>query len=619
MTTHDHLTAHFWLKPVFFLATLLGIGVGNATAQAPDSLTLQLGSQVYASTCNVCHKEGAAVKAPSQVALGIMTPRAILSALETGKMRIQASQLSDEQRKAVAQFLTGKVLKESAMPKEAFTAFALPVRKTGLVQHSGWGGDLAGTGFRSDKQTAITPRNVGSLKLKWAFAFPEATQMRSKPALVGDWLIVGSQFGEVVALHRKSGKIGWQFHADGPIRGAISVIQDQRGIRAFFADNITNVYAVDMQTGKLIWKQRAGDHPQASNTGSVAVYQNRVFVPISSIEVAMALDPNYKCCTSSGELVALDTGSGQVLWRHRVIPDEARETGKKKSGQPFYGPSGAPVWCSPTLDTKRGLVYIGTGENYTNPPSATSDAIQAVDMKTGKLVWSFQATDADTWNLACPGNPNCPDKVGPDFDFGMAPILVKDARGTERLVVGQKSGMVHALNPDNGKVLWQNRIGKGGMLGGIHWGMATDGQYVYAANADNIWAIDQRDSTRKAAPGLVALDLKDGKVVWTTPTPSCGENKACVAANSAAPTVVPGLVFGGTLDGHIRAYDAANGTIVWDFNTVRDFQTVNGTPGKGGSIDGPAPVVADGMLFVNSGYGMFGEMPGNVLLAFELE
>lgn len=590
-----------------------------AIAQKPDSLTVRLGNQVYASSCMVCHQETASLKAPSQAVLSLMTPRAILSALETGKMRTQAANLTTEQREAVAQFLTGRLLKDNSLPKEAYSSFTLPAQKNELVHHSGWGGDLAGTGFRSAKQTEITPANVSTLRLKWAFAFPEATQVRSKPAIVGDWLVVGSQFGEVFAIHRETGKIGWQFNADGPVRGAISVVHEPQGIRAYFADNVTNVYAIDVKTGKLVWKQRAGEHAQSSNTGSVAVYQNRVFVPISSIEVALVLDPNYKCCTSSGELVALDAGTGQLLWRHRVIPDAARETGKKKTGQPFYGPSGAPVWCSPTVDIKRGLVYIGTGENYTDPPSTTSDAIQAVDMKTGKLVWSFQATDSDTWNLACPGNPNCPDKVGPDFDFGMAPILIADARGTERLVVGQKSGVVHALNPDNGKVLWQNHIGKGGMLGGIHWGMATDGKLVDAANADNIWAIDQRDSTRKAAPGLFALDLTTGKTVWVTSSPSCGDNKNCVAANSAAPTVIPGLVFGGTLDGHIRAYDAANGKIVWDYNTVRDYQTVNGIPGKGGSIDGPSPVVSGRMVFVNSGYGMFSELPGNVLLAFELK
>ncbi|GAB3919283.1 outer membrane protein assembly factor BamB family protein [Larkinella terrae] len=595
------------------------IALGTTPIPVPDSVTLAAGKQVYMSTCHVCHREDANLKAPSQIALSLMTPRAIVAALETGKMRTQGSSLTGEQRKAVAEFLTGKVLKESLISKNAFTTFSLPATQKDLIKHSGWGGDLAGTGFRSTQQAGITSANVGSLKLKWAFAFPEATQVRSKPAIVGDWLVIGSQFGDVFTLHRSSGKIGWQFHADAPIRGAISVVQDRQGIKAFFADNSTNVYAVDVKTGKLLWKERAGEHPQAANTGSVAVFQNRVFVPITSIEVALALDPNYKCCTSSGELVALDAGSGKMLWRHRVISEQPKEAGTKKNGQPFYGPSGAPVWCSPTVDVKRGLVYIGTGENYTAPSSNSSDAIQAVDMKTGKLVWSFQATTSDTWNLACPGNPNCPEKVGPDFDFGMAPLLVKDASGTERLVVGQKSGEVHALNPDNGKVLWQNRIGKGGMLGGIHWGMATDGHFVYAANADNIWAIDPRDSTRKATPGLYALQLSAGKVAWHTPTPSCGENKNCVAANSAAPTVIPGLVFGGTLDGHIRAYDAAIGKIVWDFNTVRDYQTVNEVPGKGGSIDGPSPVVSDGMLFVNSGYGQFGELPGNVLLAFEID
>ncbi|MGA0558029.1 PQQ-binding-like beta-propeller repeat protein [Larkinella sp. VNQ87] len=600
------------------LAVLLLMYTGLVQGQSPDSLTVKLGRQVFATSCAACHQGNATIKAPSQAVLGIMTPRAILAALETGKMRTQAGNLTADERKAVAQWLTGRVLKENALPSTAFTVFTLPKNRNGLVTYSGWGGDLAGTGFRTEQQAGITPANVGKLRLKWAFAFPEATQMRCKPAVVGDWLVVGSQFGEVFAIQKQSGKIGWQFQADGPVRGAISVVQDQRGIRAYFADNVTNVYALDVRTGKLLWKQRAGAHPQASNTGSVVVHENRVFVPISSIEVAMALDPNYPCCSSSGELVALDATSGQLLWRHRVIAEKVRESGKKKNGQPFLGPSGAPVWCSPTVDVKRGLVYIGTGENYSNPFSAGSDAIQAVDLKTGRLVWSFQATSADTWNLACPGNPNCPDTVGPDHDFGMAPILVKDVRGTERLVVGQKSGVVHALNPDTGKPLWQTRVGKGGMLGGIHWGMATDGKLVYAANADNIWAIDRRDSTRQAAPGLHALDLATGAVVWTTPAPPC-ERQPCVSANSAAPTVVPGLVFGGTLDGHIRAYETATGRIVWDYNTIRDYQTVNGIPGKGGSLDGPSPVVSDGMLFVNSGYGMFSEMPGNVLLAFGVE
>jgi polyvinyl alcohol dehydrogenase (cytochrome) len=263
-------------------------------------------------------------------------------------------------------------------------------------------------------------------------------------------------------------------------------------------------------------------------------------------------------------------------------------------------------------------VYIGTGENYTRPTTNTSDAIQALDINTGKLIWNFQATSDDAYNVACPVFINCPDKSGPDLDFGMAPILTKRADGKDILIAGQKSGVVYALLPETGKLIWQTRIGKGGMLGGIHWGMATDGKYVYATNSDNNAGIDKRDSSRKPSPGIYALDLLSGKLIWQTPAPAC-ENKNCLSFNSAAPTVIPGIVFAGSLDGHISAYSTKDGKKLWDYNTAEDFGTVNGIGAKGGSIDGPAPVMADGILYVNSGYGMFGQMGGNVLLAFEVD
>jgi polyvinyl alcohol dehydrogenase (cytochrome) len=202
----------------------------------------------------------------------------------------------------------------------------------------------------------------------------------------------------------------------------------------------------------------------------------------------------------------------------------------------------------------------------------------------------------------------------------MAPMLVKAGyNGKDVLVVGQKAGIVHALNPSSGDVIWQTRIGKGGKLGGIHWGMATDGKNVYAANADNIYAIDPRDSTHKASPGLYALNITKGDVVWKAATPECPpEKNNCIQANSAAPLALPDLIFAGTLEGHIRAYDSKNGNILWEFDTVKDYVTTNGIAGRGGSIDGPSPVVSDNMLYVNSGYEMFGEVPGNVLIAFEL-
>jgi polyvinyl alcohol dehydrogenase (cytochrome) len=585
----------------------------------PDSVATT-GRILFNSNCRVCHNDSVKLAAPGLDILNTLTPRAIFAALKNGKMREQAKTLSDEQRKAIAAWITNRAFEDNDLPEEAYTSFSISANSDTFFDYSGWGGNLEGTGFRSTEQAGIVAADVNSLQLKWAFAFPGATQVRSKPAVAGEWLITGSEFGDVYAINIKTGKPGWRFVADAAIRGAVQVIRTSDNLIACFADYSTNVYAVDIKTSKLIWKKRAGIHPQSSVTGSVAVFNNIIYVPLSSTEVISALNPDYNCCTSSGEVVALDTETGNIIWRHRVVKDDVKVSGKKKNGKLFYGPSGAPVWSSPTVDIKRGLLYIGTGENYTAPATNSSDAIQALDLKNGKLIWNFQATSNDTWNLGCLDvNANCPDKEGPDLDFGMAPLLVKRADGKDILVVGQKSGVVHALSPDDGKVLWQTRIGKGGQAGGIHWGMATDGKYVYAANADNTRDLDKRDTSRKPSPGIFALDVESGKIIWESATPPCGDRKGCFQSNSAAPTVIPEVVFAGALDGHIRAYSSAGGKIIWDFDTVKEYTTSNGVKGKGGALDGSAPVVANGMLFVNSGYGLFGQIPGNVLLAFEIK
>jgi Glucose dehydrogenase len=578
--------------------------------------TMQMGKRLFATHCYSCHKDSGVGAAPGYTILTLMTPNSILAAMNSGKMQQQAAPLSEAERKAVAQWITQSKLTDNRLPKEAFTEFTAPEKATSY-DHSGWGNSLSGEGFRTAEQAGITVNNVPSLKLKWAFAFPGAGIMRTKPAVVGNWLVVGAQMGDVYAIHRQTGKVGWHFAANAAVRGAISVVRSGKAITAYFADFGTNVYALDVRTGKLLWRQRAGFDAQSAVTGSVAVYNGVIYVPISSMEVGAAADGRYTCCFSSGGVVAMDACTGQRIWIHRVTPT-AKYVGKNKRNRPVYGPSGAPVWCSPTVDAKRGLLYIGTGENYSLPATTTSDALQALDLMTGKLKWNFQATPHDTYNSACPLLNNCPDSAGPDLDFGMAPILVKRKDGSEILVAGQKSGVVHALEPFTGKLLWQTRIGKGGMLGGIHWGMASDGQYVYAANSDNMLALDKRDSSVQASPGLFALDLVTGKIVWKA-APECGDKKGCLNGNSAAPLVTEGIVWAGSLDGYIRAHDARNGHILWEFNTVKEYETVNGVPGKGGAIDGPPPVVSNGMLFVNSGYGLFGQKPGNVLLAFSLE
>lgn len=576
----------------------------------------ETGRRIFFSHCNTCHKDSVINIAPGLTIMSGMSTRSIVSSLTNGKMRQQGSVLSANERIAVAQWITNSPLKETAFPDDAFTPFALATKTPAVFDHSGWGNNKEGTGYRSTQQAGISKGNVKTLKLKWAFAFPDASIMRAKPAVIDNWLIVGGQFGDVIAINRKTGKMGWRYTAAAAVRGAISVVRSGNAITAYFADYSTNTYAIDVRTGKMIWNKRAGYEAQSSTTGSVAVHNGIVYVPISTIEVGAVFNGNLDCCFSSGGVVALDAKTGKEVWRHRITP-KATESGKKRNGKPGYGPSGVPVWCSPTIDAKRGRLYIGTGQNYSYPATKTSDAIQALDLNTGKVIWTFQATANDMYNVACPFMVNCPDPPGPDVDFGMAPMLVKRKDGTEILVVGQKSGVVHALTTE-GKILWQTRVGKGGTLGGIHWGMSTDGEYAYAANSDNIIGIDRRDSSYPVSPGVYAFDLQNGNVIWKAPTPACTQRN-CLKGNSAAPLSLPGLVIAGALDGHIRAYDNTNGNILWDFDTRQEYQTVNGIAGKGGAIDGPPPVVADGMLYVNSGYGMFGQWPGNVLLAFEVE
>ena len=448
--------------------------------------------------------------------------------------------------------------------------------------------------------------------------------MRTKPTVIGDVILVGDQFGNIYAIEAATGCVRWTFEADSGLRGAILVDEDTDGRSiAYFVDLRTSVYALDVADGSVVWKTRVGWHPESSNTGSPALHAGRLIVPISSMEVVRAGDPEYECCTSSGAVAAVEVATGFVDWYYRVMPGYPEEAGESAAGTQLYAPSGAPVWSSPTVDAERGLVYIGTGENYTRPTTPSSDAILAVDVETGELAWSFQATEADAFTMACTtrrNRENCPAPVGPDLDFGMAPILVTRVDGTDVLVAGQKSGVLWALDPDaEGEVIWSTRVGKGGALGGIHWGMATDGRLVYAANADRGAVIVDVHPDQPPAPGLYGIDLMTGEVVWSAPSPTdtCDGRRGCYAANSAAPAVMPGVVFAGALDGHMRAHSTEDGRILWEFDTAQDFETVNGIPGRGGSIDGPGPVVAGGLLFVNSGYGSFSQMPGNVLLALE--
>ncbi len=288
----------------------------------------------------------------------------------------------------------------------------------------------------------------------------------------------------------------------------------------------------------------------------------------------------------------------------------------------MYGPAGAAVWSSPAVDAKRGRLYFATGNSYTDAKEEGSDAVVAVDLASGRTLWRRQVTQNDDDLSGCTSGRklvNCPTTHGHDYDFGASPILAPLSNGKDVLVAGQKSGVVFGFDPGSGAVLWRTQVGVGGFLGGIQWGMAADGRRVYVANADVVVAENGR-------PGLFALDPATGKDIWYVPSPkiACAWSGSapCFNAQSAAPFAIPGVIFAATTDGHERAYAASDGRILWDFDTAAaPYRTINGIDKQpGGSIDVTSGSLANGMLYVISGYrGILGGGSNNVLLAFSVD
>ncbi len=584
----------------------------------------QDGAAVFQANCATCHASPDAAQQarnPGIDTLRRLTPEAILNSLLNGKMRIQAVALSDAERRAVAEFLGGRALEASAAgssvtPCKTTSPFAGP---SGTSEWNGWGNGLSNTRFA--KEGGLTAKDLPRLKLKWAFGFAGVTSARAQPALVGNRLFVASDRGDVHALDPKTGCAYWSFRAQATVRTALLVAPYSSSSTAnawavFFADLRANAYALDASTGQVIWMRKVDDHPYAAITGSLTYYSGRVFVPVQGLnEEVQGGRPEYECCTFRGSVSALDAGTGAVAWKTYMV-DEKQPRGTNAQGKRQWGPAGGGIWASPTIDPKRGTVYVSTGNGYADPPQPMTDAVIAMDLQSGKVRWVRQLLANDSWTLGCratnPDNPNCPATLGPDYDFSASPALTT-IDGRDLLVLPQKSGMGYALDPDKqGALVWQHRFGQGSGRGG-QWGGAVDERYAYFGVGD---------STRPAPGGMVAVNLATGERVWHTPSEKtlCGApGRDCNAAQGAAVTAIPGAVLSGSYDGGLRAYAADDGSLLWQFDTNREFATVNGVKANGGSMDGPGPIVAGGLLFVTSGYGGIAGRPGNVLLVFGVE
>jgi len=573
------------------------------------------GEALFQGRCSGCHNGAPETRAPAPDVLRQRSAAAILEVLANGSMRVQGATLSGPERRAIAEYLAGAAV--AGDPTGAATGRCEKPSKFTPAPGpawTGWGATLANTRSQSAVAAGLTAQQLPQLKLKWAFGFPDATSAWAQPTVVGGWVFVGSQNGTVYALDAASGCIRWFFSADGGVRTAISVGARAGGAAVYFGDTAAKAYALDAASGQLLWKTQVEEHPLARITGSPALYRDRLYVPMSSYEESQGARPDYGCCTFRGSLSSLNIRTGKVIWRTYMIPGEPKPRGRSSMGVTLYGPAGAPIWSAPTIDVQRGLIYVATGNTYAGAAAPSSDAVIALTL-SGKIEWVKQLFPKDVFISGCRAsgaNPNCADQSGPDYDFGNSPILARLPHGRRAIVIGQKSGMGWALDPERrGEVIWQYRAGVGGALGGIEWGSAVDAEQAYFAVSDIF---------TPAPGGLHAVNLQNGRRVWYSPPlpPSCTAGPRCNAAQAAAISVIPGIVFSGANDGTLRAYSSQTGAILWESNTDREFQTVNGVPAKGASMLGPGPTIAGGMVYVSSGYGAFGGRPGNVLLAYGL-
>jgi polyvinyl alcohol dehydrogenase (cytochrome) len=603
----------------------VALSAASVSSLAPDQVKPPAGVSIsggviYTERCASCHDPNAGVRAPSRETLAAMSVQQIAAALDsTGVMAVQGKDLSAEERQAVASFLSAGAAGAAQGPGLCADSSAPMPDPASMPMWNGWGNDLANTHFQNAKAAGLSAADVPKLTLKWAFGFTGTTATAGQPAIAGGRVFVGNNNAMFYSLDLRTGCTYWTFKADGGIRTAPSIARVQVNgaprLLVMFGDVRANAYALDAQSGAMLWKLKVDDHAMARVTGAPTFHNGRLYVPVSSTEEVPGANVKYPCCTFRGSVVAIDAATGKQLWKTYTIPEEPKMVGQNASGTPIWKPAGAAVWTSPTIDVERGRIYIATGNAYTHPAPASSDAVIALDLTSGKTLWTQQVTPDDTFVIGCkPGVSSCPDNLGPDYDFGNSPILRTLTGGRRILTLGQKSGMVYGLAPDdNGKIVWQMRAGKGSALGGIEWGSAADERNIYVPVSDVLLPGPE-------AGGLFAFDLATGKQLWHTPAPAlnCTSGPGCTGAQSAAISVIPGAVFSGSVDGHLRAYSTTDGKIIWQFNTMQPFETVNGVKGQGGSIDAAGPVIAGGMVLTNSGYGQWRGKAGNVLLAFGL-
>src|SRR5262245_17000186 len=387
-----------------------GAAAAQAPAKAPD------GADLYKRSCAQCHDAGVG-RAPNREQFLAMLPDRVLSAMESGSMVTMANGRSAPERRAIAEFLTGKTfataLSTTPSPRAMCTPANAPFTAGNGPAWSAWGGNTSNTRYQNT--AGLSAADVPKLKLKWAFAFPGDLQSYSQSTIVGGRIFVGSWGGKVYSLNASTGCIHWYYEAGAGVRSAISIGQIGQRYVAFCGDQQGNAHAVDATTGAQVWKTRVDDFPVARVSGSPTLYNGKLYVPVASGEEATGAVPSYECCKFRGSVVALDAATGKQVWKTYTIAETPQPTKKNAVGTQLYGPSGAPVWATPAIDTVKRALYITTGNNYSDPGSPMSDAFLAMDLETGKILWHRQMTANDAYTAACrlPDKTNCADSNGP--------------------------------------------------------------------------------------------------------------------------------------------------------------------------------------------------------------
>lgn len=623
------------LLAVLLLATGYAL---QQNAQAPEAMASPRGqsegpgSTIFGNQCEQCH--GRIESAPSVATLKKMTPEHIYFTLTKGEMVPMAKDLTDLEKRQIAEWVGGRMLGSqesgdaSKMPNRC--SVNPPLRSLTSGSWNGWSPGLNNARFQDGKDANMTAAKVERLKLKWAFGFPAATETYAQPTIVDGTVFVSSDAGYVYSLDAETGCIHWSYDVGAGVRSAVVVGQPaapgSTKVAAFFGDIRGNVYAIDASTGKQIWKVAIDPQPLSRITAGIVLYKHRLFVPVASLEEPASSSYNYHCCTFRGLVAALDAATGKQIWKTYTIPRVATKQLDAK-GVSYLGPSGAGVWGALALDTKRNALYFGTGNAFSGPDVGSSDAVMALDVDSGKLLWSKQDEAEDIWHTGCPQGPAppgfapkpvfkrppgfkprqrppvpanywCADPEGPDWDVSSGPMIANLPNGRSLVIIGSKSGLVWGHDPDaKGSVVWREDSARGEIVFG---GALEEGKAYF--NFRN--------------GGVAALRVSDGVEEWYTPiTPQ--ESMSTHPGFTAGVTAVPGVIFAAGLDGTVHALNAFNGNPIWQFNTARDFQTVNGVAAHGGSIGSAGVTVANGMLFVTSGFtGFQNGVPGNLLLAF---